>query len=237
MESGKYYVLSIGNNLTESMSKEQILSAITQAIETGTISDVDTGFVEKIKEQNSAANLKFWVGSTAEYNALPTKENGCFYLLTDDTTYEDMESNIEDLQSDVETLQENTIPIDLPNTLLAQNKNYGATFQIEKSILNKYHVFIAYIGTDASSTANDVEVFCYRSNGNIVGCRAQRRIIDQVGSVEKRGLQTHEVTIIVTSADDQYYNCLYQGERYLDYFYEENHLYAACILKGLVGVI
>lgn len=99
MESGKYYVLSAGNNLTESMTKEQILSAITQAVESHTISDVDTGFVEKVKEQNSAANLKFWVGTTAQYNALATKENGCFYILTDDTQFEDMEAEIDDLNA------------------------------------------------------------------------------------------------------------------------------------------
>ena len=105
MESGKYYVISAGNNLTESMTKEQILSAITQAVESHTISDVDTGFVEKIKEQNSAANLKFWVGSTAQYNALATKEQGCFYLLTDDPQFEDMESDIANLQADVTEIQ------------------------------------------------------------------------------------------------------------------------------------
>ena len=34
------------------MTKEQILAAITQAVESHTVSDVDTGFVTTLKEQN-----------------------------------------------------------------------------------------------------------------------------------------------------------------------------------------
>ena len=162
MESGKYYVISAGNNLTESMTKEQILSAITQAIETGTISDVDTGFVEKIKEQNSAANLKFWVGSTAQYNALETKEQGCFYLLTDDTTYEDIESNISDLQTDVTNLQTDLSETQEDVSDLKNHNNHKGFFSSDPAIaestlfdlnhtdeIGRYNLFLAWISPTA----------------------------------------------------------------------------------------
>lgn len=79
-----YYVLSDNNCRFESLTKEQILSAIQQAVDSGKIKDVDTGFVTKIKEQNKNAGLMFWVGNQAEYNALESKKNNCLYIITDD---------------------------------------------------------------------------------------------------------------------------------------------------------
>lgn len=104
MESGKYYVIGYGNNLYESLTKEEILAAITQAIETHTISDVDTGFVTTIKEQNSNQGLKFWVGTTAQYNAIAVKDPNCFYILTDDVELEDLEQQIAQLSESVDLI-------------------------------------------------------------------------------------------------------------------------------------
>ncbi len=89
-----YNVISGDKCLFESMTKEQILTAITEAVETHQITDVDTGFVQTIKEQNHGTGLKFWIGSTAEYNALQSIEQDVFYILTDDTELEDMEADI-----------------------------------------------------------------------------------------------------------------------------------------------
>ena len=168
MESGKYYVISAGNNLTESMTKEQILSAITQAVESHTIADVDTGFVEKIKEQNSATNLKFWVGSTAQYNALATKEQGCFYLLTDDPQFEDMESSIENLLTDVAQLQSDFASLTEPNKILYGNETQAAilsgdettpvSFYIPIGNTAKYKEYAVVIAdTDDLDTATDIQ--------------------------------------------------------------------------------
>jgi len=73
-----YYVLSENNCKFESFTKEQILSAIQQAVNSGEIKNVDTGFVTKIKEQNKNAGLMFWVGTQAEYNALESKKTTVF---------------------------------------------------------------------------------------------------------------------------------------------------------------
>ena len=89
-----YYVVDDLKNLTESLTKEQILAAIVQAVEQHAVADVDTGFVTMLKEQNYGNALKMWVGTTADYNALETKEDNCLYLLSDDATYDDLIASI-----------------------------------------------------------------------------------------------------------------------------------------------
>lgn len=96
----KYYVMCEDKCLFEAMTKEQTLAAIEQAVTTGEIENVDTGFVTKIKEQNAAAPLSFWVGTQAEYNALADKAANCFYIITDDTTFPDLEKAFEDLSKE-----------------------------------------------------------------------------------------------------------------------------------------
>lgn len=91
-----YFVLDTGDNKIESMSKEQILTAITQAISTGQIQNVDTGFVSTIKEINHQTGLKFWYGTMAEFAALGKKEPNTFYIFSDDTTMQDIEDQFKD---------------------------------------------------------------------------------------------------------------------------------------------
>jgi hypothetical protein len=74
------------------MTKEQILAAIAQAVETGSVGNCDTGFITKVKEQNSGGSVTFWVGTQAQYNALEEKASNCMYIITDDTTTADMKA-------------------------------------------------------------------------------------------------------------------------------------------------
>lgn len=94
-----YYVLNDNKCLFEGMTKEQIIAAITQAVETHEIHDVDTGFVTTLKEGNKNNALSFWVGTTAEYNAIDPKVENCFYILTDDTELEDLEAAIRNVSN------------------------------------------------------------------------------------------------------------------------------------------
>ena len=87
------------------MTKEEILTAITQAISGGTVGDVDTGFVTKIKEQNRGVGLMFWVGTTAEYEAIEEKAENCLYIKTDDTSAADISDNFEQIFTDIANLQ------------------------------------------------------------------------------------------------------------------------------------
>lgn len=105
MADRKYYVICASGCRFESMTKEQILTAITQAVNEGTISDVDSGFVTTLKEQNRNAGLSFWVGTQAEYNALPEKVENCFYITTDDTVEDDLFAKIEELNVAVKSFE------------------------------------------------------------------------------------------------------------------------------------
>lgn len=83
MADRKWFVRCLTGCLAEGMTKEQILTAITQAVENGKIHDIDTGFITKIVEQNKQMPLSFWVGTSAEYNAIENKNEDCFYIITD----------------------------------------------------------------------------------------------------------------------------------------------------------
>ena len=95
MAERNYYCICEDNCRFPTMTKEQILTAITQAVESGVIKDVDTGFVQTIKTINGKS-LKFFVGTQAEYEALTADEkNGLFAVITNDTTKESLLQAIE----------------------------------------------------------------------------------------------------------------------------------------------
>ena len=160
MESGKYYVIGYGNNFLESMTKEQILAAITQAVESHEITDVDTGFVTKLKEQKSGAPLMFWVGSTAEYNSIETKASNCFYILTDDTELEDLTAEIARIDAEITEMQEKKGKTFLGSTIVP----YGDNLSVQ------------LVGSAAIDSYSIVKVRIQNVNGNE---------FDLLGSVEK----------------------------------------------------
>lgn len=104
-DSKKYYCFCGSNCKYETMTKEQILAAIAQAVETGSIGDVDAGFITKVKEQNGGRAVTFWVGTQAQYNALESIAENCLYIITDDTLRADMEKCIAETQAAVEEMQ------------------------------------------------------------------------------------------------------------------------------------
>ena len=92
-----YYVICQDNCKFESMTKEQIIAAIAEA--TGnTPTDVDKAFITKIKEQNTNAAVKIWVGTQAEFNALTEKDPNTLYYY-DDTDYAELQAAIEKIIS------------------------------------------------------------------------------------------------------------------------------------------
>lgn len=120
-DARKYYVFSDDNCKFESMTKEEILAAIVQAVSTHEISEVDTGFVTTLKEGNQGKGLKMWIGSTAEYNAIAQKEQNCLYLLTDDTELDDLETIITNLMNAY-----NQISLMKNDILLNQSVSFGS---------------------------------------------------------------------------------------------------------------
>lgn len=92
------YVLCDANCKWESMTREQILTAITQAVETGEIGDINTGFVQTIKTINNIP-LKFFVGTQAEYDALTAEDKRNLYaIITNDESITNIESAIAALE-------------------------------------------------------------------------------------------------------------------------------------------
>lgn len=106
------------------MTKEEILTAIVQAISGGTIGNVDTGFITTIKEQNKGQGLMFWVGTTAEYEALAEKTNNVLYIKTDDTSASDINNAIGALQTAVAALTE-TVGGKAPINHASSSDEYG----------------------------------------------------------------------------------------------------------------
>lgn len=86
----KYYCFCSSNCKYETMTKEQILSAIAQAIATGRVIDPNGGYITALKEQNSGSMFTVWVGTTEQYNAIAEKETNCLYIKTDDSTFDDL---------------------------------------------------------------------------------------------------------------------------------------------------
>ena len=106
MAERKYYCFCGSNCRYETLTKEQILTAIEQAITNGEITDIDSGFITTIKEQNKNGGLQFWIGTQAEYNAIETPEDNIFYIITDDTETEDLQAMIETLAADLKRFEE-----------------------------------------------------------------------------------------------------------------------------------
>ena len=102
MAESKYYVICNSGCRFESMTKEQILTAITQAVNEGTIGDINTGFVTTIKTVNGRA-LKFFVGSQSEYEVLTDDEKkNLFAVITNDTNKESLFSAIEEIRAQLD---------------------------------------------------------------------------------------------------------------------------------------
>lgn len=112
------------------MTKEQILTAITQAVSTGEITDVDTGFVRTIKTINGLP-LKFFVGAQSEYDELSTADKqNLFAIITNDTTKEGLQTAIEELQNAVKGVKTRVNNIEngatvVENAKNAKNANYA----------------------------------------------------------------------------------------------------------------
>lgn len=106
MADRKYYVVCDYGCKFESMTKEQILTAIMQAVENGEIRDVDIGFVTTIKTVNGK-RLKFFFGEQSEYEALTDEEkDDLFAIITNDTSKKALENAIAVLQKNYEALTE-----------------------------------------------------------------------------------------------------------------------------------
>lgn len=99
----KYYCFCGSNCKYETMTKEQILAAIAQAVEGGAVVNPNAGFITKVKETNGGGYVTFWVGRQSQYNAIEKKDPSCLYIITDDTSAEDLDRTITELNKKLDT--------------------------------------------------------------------------------------------------------------------------------------
>lgn len=118
-----YYVICGDGCKFESMTKEQILTAIQQAVSTGEIKDVNAGIITTIREKNKNAGLSFWYGTTAEYNAIPKKDDNCYYIITDSTEKDDIYAAIESCKKETEAVSEKYTEVSEKYTEVSENVN------------------------------------------------------------------------------------------------------------------
>ena len=95
----KYYCFCDCKGKYETMTKEQILTAIAQATGVDEV-DPDAGFITKVKEKNGGNYVTFWVGTRAQFNAIESKETNCMYIISDDTTSADLLRTVEQMRDD-----------------------------------------------------------------------------------------------------------------------------------------
>lgn len=98
-EGKKYYCYCDSNCKYETLTKEQILTAIQQAVVGQQIIDPDGGVISKVRELHTGDHVTFWVGSRAEYNALQGNvERNCIYIINDDTSGDDLNKKLKELE-------------------------------------------------------------------------------------------------------------------------------------------
>lgn len=160
MAERNYYVIDEGKCLFPAMTKEQTLTAITEAVESGKIRNVDTGFVTTIKEINGNSPLRFWVGTAAEYNAIKNPEQNCFYILSDEGDGTEIELAISELLKSVQSL---TNAVDRVGVTLFEGNISCNTSKLSINVptLSKYNEIIAYIKADTLGT---VAVHCLKNS-------------------------------------------------------------------------
>lgn len=89
-------------------------NAVREEIEAG-------GYIESLKELNEGEKFSFWVGTQAEYDELEQKQGNTLYLITDDTTEEDINNQLNQLEADA-TVELNTIREDIDDLKATEGK-------------------------------------------------------------------------------------------------------------------
>ena len=131
----KYYVLREDDCRFESMTKEQIVSAIAEA--TGnTPREIDSAFITKLKEMNGGGNLSVWVGTSAEYAAIVTANAlvpNRLYIVTDDSFESDINGEIEQIKSQIASISSSLVVGEW-----VQIKRYKELTSAEKTVIGSY---------------------------------------------------------------------------------------------------
>lgn len=100
MSTKKYYCFCGSNCKYETMTKEQIMTAIADATGAAVI-DPDAAYISQIREKNNGKGVTFWVGTQAQYNALPSVESTCLYIISDDNSAAALEAELKAIKDSI----------------------------------------------------------------------------------------------------------------------------------------
>ena len=161
--SVKKYCYCDNNCKYETLDKEEILTAISQAVATGSIGNCDTGFITTIKTITGKP-LKFFVGTQEEYEVLTAaQKQNLFALITNDTTKEGLLRSIEELKTSHSELRQGLISgsfkvKNATNADRATTDQYGAEFNTNYFRTSNY----IYSG----NAVNGVIIYGKKRNGH-----------------------------------------------------------------------
>ena len=127
----KYYLLDENKNLVEGFDKEGFLALLEQAIEQGSLEDIDedSAVASKIRSVLNGTTHHIEFVTQAQYNQLVADEElvvNTYYFITDDTTAEDLEEVVERNTTDINELKNRTADLE---ELTEQLEDYSLTYQ------------------------------------------------------------------------------------------------------------
>lgn len=135
-------------------------NAVREEIEAG-------GYIESLKELNDGEKFSFWVGTHAEYSALTKKQPFTLYILTDETTEEDINAAFENLKTNIkETAEKIGLDInDIKKQISVESKQlFLSTLKfspmgnmyVECPEIQNYKTIIVNISKDDTTVTRDI---------------------------------------------------------------------------------
>lgn len=106
-----FYCLDDNNNKIEALDKEGVYSVLDQAIKDGSLENLvaDAAFVSKLKCCVSGQTNKVAFTNSAKYNELKAAnalEENCYYFITDDTSVEDIDTELKAINDAIASTNE-----------------------------------------------------------------------------------------------------------------------------------
>ena len=145
----------------ETMTKEQILTAIQQAVAQGYVSDPDGAVISKIKEVRAGGSTQIWVGTEAEFNAIspaPTVgkslvrvgADGVLYLCSDDSSLDFINTIAQEGVYTKAEVDEIVGKIDFPvdDSVTADGTNAVSGAAVAAYVAERLALIVNYEGTE-----------------------------------------------------------------------------------------
>ena len=124
-----HYIHDENNNRIEGLSKEEIYALLAEAIQEGQLPSVDedTAFVTMFKSIVDGKTYKMGFCTQAQYNQLEAQGllvADAYYIITDDETYDDIETYLNNLQTQIDDLVEYGVSRVKMNSNNSEGKRY-----------------------------------------------------------------------------------------------------------------